>query len=131
MDDGDPHKGQFTIAEATTGIPGPAGGILTATIETSKGKFTCELFEKQAPITVANFVGLATGKRAWKDPKTGRWVVRKPFYNGLIFHRVIPSFMIQGGDPLGTGAGDPGYQFDDEIVPELEFDRPGLLAMAN
>ena len=129
--DGDPNHGSFTIAEATKGIPGPAGGTLQAAIETSKGKLTCELYEKQAPITVANFVGLATGKRAWLDPKTGKWVQKKPLYDGLIFHRVIPGFMIQGGDPLGTGTGNPGYRFEDEIVPELKFDHPGLLAMAN
>ncbi|MBC8132708.1 MAG: peptidylprolyl isomerase [Deltaproteobacteria bacterium] len=113
------------------GVPGPAAGPLQATIETTKGKFTCELFDKQAPITVANFVGLATGKRAWLDPKTSKWIQKKPLYDGLIFHRVIPGFMIQGGDPLGTGTGNPGYRFQDEIVPELRFDKPALLAMAN
>jgi len=130
-EEGDPNHGTFTLAEATKGIAGPATGLLQATIETTKGKFTCELFEKQAPITVANFVGLATGKRAWLDPKSGKWVQKKPLYDGLIFHRVIPGFMIQGGDPLGTGTGNPGYRFQDEIVPELRFDKPGLLAMAN
>jgi peptidyl-prolyl cis-trans isomerase A (cyclophilin A) len=130
-EDADPNHGNFTLAEATKGIPGPAAGPLQATIDTTKGKFTCELFDKQAPITVANFVGLATGKRAWMDPKSGKWVQKKPLYDGLIFHRVIPGFMIQGGDPLGTGTGNPGYRFQDEIVPELRFDRPGLLAMAN
>jgi len=130
-EEGDPNHGNFTIAEATKGIAGSASAPLQATIETSKGKFTCELFEKQTPITVANFVGLATGKRAWLDPKTNKWMQKKPFYDGLIFHRVIPGFMIQGGDPLGTGTGNPGYRFQDEIVPELKFDRPGLLAMAN
>ena len=130
-EEADPNHGNFTLAEATKGIPGPAAGHLQATIETSKGKFTCELFEKQTPVTVANFVGLATGKRAWLDPKTGKWVQKKPLYDGLIFHRVIPGFMIQGGDPLGTGTGNPGYRFQDEIVPELRFDKPALLAMAN
>lgn len=130
-EEADPNHGNFTLAEATKGIPGPATGPLVATIDTSKGKFTCELFDKQAPITVANFVGLATGKRAWLDPKTNKWVQKKPLYDGLIFHRVIPGFMIQGGDPLGTGTGNPGYRFQDEIVPELRFDKPGLLAMAN
>jgi peptidyl-prolyl cis-trans isomerase A (cyclophilin A) len=129
--EGDPNKGQFTIAEATKGITGPANGVLTATIETNKGKITCELYDKQVPNTVANFVGLATGKRAWLDPKTGKWVQKKPFYNGLTFHRVIPDFMIQGGDPLGNGTGNPGYKFDDEIVADLKFSKPGLLAMAN
>ncbi|MES1204905.1 MAG: peptidylprolyl isomerase [Pseudomonadota bacterium] len=130
-EEGDPHHGNFTLAEATKGLPGPAAGPLQATIETSKGKFTCELFDKQAPVTVANFIGLATGKRAWLDPKTNKWVQKKPLYDGLSFHRVIPGFMLQGGDPLGTGTGNPGYRFQDEIVPELKFDRPGLLAMAN
>jgi peptidyl-prolyl cis-trans isomerase A (cyclophilin A) len=126
-DDDDPAKGKFTIEEATKGVPG--SGTLTAKIETTLGTFTCELYEKQTPITVANFVGLARGLRPFKD-KTGQWV-KKPFYDGLIFHRVIPGFMIQGGDPLGSGIGNPGYKFADEIVPELKFDKPGLLAMAN
>ena len=130
-DEGDPNHGNFTLAEATKGIPGPASAPLQATIETTKGKFTCELFDKQAPITVANFIGLATGKRAWQDPASGKWIQKKPLYDGLIFHRVIPGFMIQGGDPKGTGTGNPGYRFQDEIAPELRFDRPGLLAMAN
>ena len=129
-EEADPNHGNFTLAEATKGIPGPASGPLQAVIETSKGKFTCELYDKQTPITVANFIGLATGKRAWLDPKSGKWE-KKPLYNGLIFHRVIPGFMLQGGDPLGTGTGNPGYRFQDEIVPELKFDKSGLLAMAN
>ena len=130
-DEGDPNHGNFTLAEATKGLPGPASGPLQAIIETNKGKLTCELYDKQAPITVANFIGLATGKRAWLDPKSSKWMQKKPLYDGLIFHRVIPGFMLQGGDPLGTGTGNPGYRFQDEIVPELRFDRPGLLAMAN
>jgi peptidyl-prolyl cis-trans isomerase A (cyclophilin A) len=129
-DDADPAGGKFTLEQATKGLPGPATAPLVATLETSKGKFTCELFDKQAPNTVANFVGLARGLRPWQDPKTKQWVT-KPFYDGLIFHRVIPGFMIQGGDPLGVGIGNPGYKFEDEISPELKFDRPGLLAMAN
>jgi peptidyl-prolyl cis-trans isomerase A (cyclophilin A) len=130
-DDGDPNHGNFTLAEATKGIAGPAAGPLQAVIDTTKGKLTCELYDKQAPVTVANFIGLATGKRAWLDSKTGKWVQKKPLYDGLIFHRVIPGFMIQGGDPLGTGTGNPGYRFQDEIAPDLKFDKPGLLAMAN
>ena len=98
--------------------------------KTSKGTFTVQLFDKQAPVTVANFVGLARGLRAFKDPKTNQWV-KRPFYDGLIFHRVIPGFMIQGGDPLGVGIGNPGYKFEDEIAPDLKFDKPGQLAMAN
>jgi peptidyl-prolyl cis-trans isomerase A (cyclophilin A) len=126
-DDDDPAKGKFSLDEATKGLKG--SGPLTATIETTQGTFTCELYDKQAPNTVANFVGLARGVRPWKDTKTGQWV-KKPFYDGLIFHRVIPGFMIQGGDPLGVGTGNPGYKFDDEIS-DLKFDSPGLLAMAN
>lgn len=128
--DEDPHQGNFTLAEATKGVAGPASGTLQASIDTNKGKFTCELFDKQAPITVANFVGLATGKRAWLDPKSNKWI-KKPLFDGLIFHRVIPGFMIQGGDPLGVGTGNPGYRFQDEIAPDLKFDKPGRLAMAN
>src|SRR3978361_146862 len=84
-EDDDPVKGQFSLDDATKGLGGPAGGTLSAKIETSNGAFSCELFDKQAPITVANFVGLARGLRPWKDPKTGQWV-KKPFYDGLIFH---------------------------------------------
>jgi peptidyl-prolyl cis-trans isomerase A (cyclophilin A) len=129
-EEADPVGGKFTLEQATKGLPGPATAPLVATIDTSKGKFTCELYDKQAPNTVANFVGLARGLRPWLDPKSGKWV-KKPFYDGLIFHRVIPGFMIQGGDPLGNGTGNPGYKFNDEIAPDLKFDRPALLAMAN
>src|SRR5579871_4672384 len=129
-DDEDPAKGHFTLEEATKGLSGSGAGQLTAKIDTTLGTFTCELYDKQAPITVANFVGLARGVRPWKDPKSGKWV-KKAFYDGLIFHRVIPGFMIQGGDPLGTGTGNPGYRFEDEFSPDLKFDKPGLLAMAN
>jgi peptidyl-prolyl cis-trans isomerase A (cyclophilin A) len=128
-DDEDPAKGQFTLEQATKGLGG--SGMLVAKIETTLGTFTCELYEKDAPITVANFVGLARGTRPWKDPKTGKWVEKKPFYDGLIFHRVIPGFMVQGGDPLGVGTGNPGYRFEDEFSPNLKFDKPALLAMAN
>jgi peptidyl-prolyl cis-trans isomerase A (cyclophilin A) len=125
---GDPTGGKFSLDDALKGLSGK--GTLIATIDTSMGTFTCELYEKQAPKTVANFVGLARGKRPFKDPKTGQWVTR-PFYDGLTFHRVIPEFMLQGGDPLGTGTGDPGYEFEDETSNGLRFDKPGLLAMAN
>jgi len=101
-----------------------------ATFTTSAGTFKVRLFDEQAPKTVANFVGLATGSKEWKDPKTGAMVSR-PFYDGLIFHRVIDGFMIQGGCPMGKGFGDPGYKFEDEFHGELSFDRPYLLAMAN
>jgi cyclophilin family peptidyl-prolyl cis-trans isomerase/outer membrane protein OmpA-like peptidoglycan-associated protein len=105
-------------------------GPLTATFETSQGTLRCELFGDQAPATVANFIGLATGKKAWVDPRSGKTVHGKPLFDGLVFHRVIPDFMIQGGDPLGVGTGGPGYTFDDEIVPTLHHE-PGALAMAN
>lgn len=94
------------------------------------GNIVCRLFEKDAPQTVANFRGLATGSKTWTDPETGQ-TKHKPLYSGTIFHRVIPGFMIQGGDPVGTGYGTPGYQVDDEISPAHSFDRPGILAMAN
>jgi len=103
---------------------------LYALIETSAGTIECRLFEEQSPITVTNFAGLAEGKKEWTDPKTGT-KVKKPFYNGLIFHRIIPGFMIQGGCPLGTGTGGPGYTFQDEFYRDLGFEKPGLLAMAN
>jgi len=102
----------------------------TATIETSMGNIHCTLFPDKAPQTVANFIGLATGKKQWTDPKTGQMVKGKPLYDGTTFHRVIPNFMIQGGDPEGTGAGGPGYKFNDE-TSDLKFDVPGRLAMAN
>ena len=101
----------------------------TAVIETSKGTIECELFDKDAPNTVANFVGLATGTKEYKDLKTGQ-TKKSNFYDGVTFHRVIPNFMIQGGDPLGTGTGGPGYKFNDEY-PSQKFDQPGRLAMAN
>jgi peptidyl-prolyl cis-trans isomerase A (cyclophilin A) len=105
-------------------------GALTATIETSMGPLRCTLLADQTPMTVANFVGLARGLKAWRHPVTGE-VTRKPLYQGAIFHRVIPGFMIQGGDPLGTGSGGPGYRFDDEIVPSARHDQAGVLSMAN
>ena len=101
---------------------------MKAVIHTNKGDIDVKLFPAQAPQTVKNFAGLARGEREWTDQgkKTSR-----PLYDGTIFHRVIPGFMIQGGDPLGTGMGGPGYEFNDEISPELTFDKPYLLAMAN
>jgi peptidyl-prolyl cis-trans isomerase A (cyclophilin A) len=109
--------------------PQPTGP--TAVLDTSMGRITCKLFSKEAPETVANFTGLAEGTKDWTNPKTKQKMHGKPLYNGTTFHRVIPDFMIQGGDPLGTGMGDPGYYFKDEFDPNLNFDVPGRLAMAN
>lgn len=103
---------------------------IQAEFQTNKGNFTCLLYPKSAPKTVANFIGLAQGEKEWTHPKTRR-KTNKPLYTGTIFHRVIPDFMIQGGDPLGLGVGGPGYRFEDEIDPALTFANPGTLAMAN
>jgi len=97
---------------------------------TPLGNFTVKLFEQDAPKTVANFVDLAEGTKEWTDPKTGQ-KVKKPYYDGLIFHRIISGFMIQGGDPLGIGTGGPGYQFADEFSPKLRHSKEGILSMAN
>lgn len=103
----------------------------SATFVTNKGSFTVTLFPEHAPVTVENFVGLAKGSKEWKDPRDGA-KKNEPLYDGSIFHRVIPDFMIQGGDPEGTGRGGPGYNFQDECPPGgPSFDKPGLLAMAN
>ena len=118
------------------GVPGRSqahetlGTMTTIIMRTSEGDITINLFDDQTPVTVKNFLGLATGEKEWTDPFTGQ-PSHEPFYNGLTFHRIIKDFMIQGGCPLGNGTGGPGYDFDDEIVPELTFDRPYLLAMAN
>ena len=103
---------------------------VTARMETSKGVITCTLWPTVAPYTVQNFVELAEGTRTFTDPRTGE-EARRPYYDGTIFHRVLPEFMIQAGDPLANGLGGPGYTFEDEIDPKVTFDRPGLLAMAN
>jgi len=103
----------------------------TAIIETTAGNITCTLFPNKAPIGVANFIGLATGTKEWKDPKTGKMMKGVPLYSGTIFHRVIPNFMIQGGSPNGEGDGSPGYEFKNETSPDLTFDQPGRLAYAN
>jgi peptidyl-prolyl cis-trans isomerase A (cyclophilin A) len=105
-------------------------GDLYAVFQTTRGNIVIKLFEKDAPKTVANFVGLATGKQEWIDPRN-RQKSKSKLYDGTSFHRVIPQFMIQGGDPLGTGTGGPGYRFEDEFQSGRKFDRPGLLAMAN
>ncbi len=103
----------------------------TVVMDTSMGRIVCQFYERQAPNAVANFIALAEGTRDWIDPTTKKKQHGKPFYNGTTFHRVIPEFMIQGGDPTGTGMGDGGYSFADEIDPNLNFDAPGKLAMAN
>jgi peptidyl-prolyl cis-trans isomerase A (cyclophilin A) len=122
----DPLKGQFTLADATKDLKGK--GALVADIDTDLGKLSCELYEDKAPVTVANFVGLARGLRPFKSPG-GEWV-KKLAYDGTTFHRVIKGFMIQGGDPEGTGKGEPGYIIPDEMWGG-KHDRRGLLCMAN
>ena len=122
-----PDAPSTTAHEVPPAVPtGP-----TVLFDTSMGRITCTLFDKEAPLTVANFIGLATGTKTWIDPLTDKKVTGQPFYDGTTFHRVIPSFMIQGGDRRGTGEGDAGFYFEDEIVPSLRFDVPGRLAMAN
>lgn len=124
----DPLGGRFTIEQALEGLPGKGNPI--AIIKTTMGALRCELYADKVPNTVANFVGLARGIRPWWNPRTCQWV-KKPFYDGLIFHRVIPQFMIQGGCPLKNGRGKPGYTFPDEFHPELKHDKVGILSMAN
>jgi peptidyl-prolyl cis-trans isomerase A (cyclophilin A) len=113
-----------------TPVPSPGAGP-AAVIHTSVGDMRCQLFDKQAPIGVANFIGLATGTKDWTNPVSHAKKHGVPLYDGTIFHRVIPSFMIQGGDPAGNGMGDPGYKFKNETSPDLTFNRPGRLAYAN
>ncbi len=108
-----------------------AGKDLYAVMKTNLGEITLKLYSKKTPKTVANFVGLASGEKDWKSPATGERKKGVPFYNGLTFHRVIDGFMIQGGCPLGTGTGDPGYSFEDECQAGCTFEKKGLLAMAN
>lgn len=117
-------------AFAQTAAPNSAPQTLRAVLQTTAGTITCELYPNKAPMTVDNFVGLATGTKEWRNPATRAKMKNKPLYDGTIFHRVIPGFMIQGGDPMGNGAGDPGYSFKDEFS-DLRFDQPGRLAMAN
>ena len=125
-----PLAAQTTVSSATH-KPATTAAHPTAIIDTTAGKLNCTLFPDKAPIGVANFVGLAKGTKDWTSPATGQKKHGVPLYNGTIFHRVIPEFMIQGGDPLGTGTGDPGYKFKNETSPDLTFDRPGRLAYAN
>jgi peptidyl-prolyl cis-trans isomerase A (cyclophilin A) len=117
-----------TAKKPATAMP---SGPPTAIIDTTAGKLTCTLFPDKAPVGVANFIGLVRGSKDWTNPATGRKMHGVPLYNGTIFHRVIPEFMIQGGDPLGSGEGDPGYKFKNETSADLQFDRPGRLAYAN
>jgi peptidyl-prolyl cis-trans isomerase A (cyclophilin A) len=109
----------------------PGTGTLYARFVTTQGNIVVRLEEQRAPKTVRNFVGLATGDQEWADPRTGEAKKGQPYYNGTIFHRVIPDFMIQGGDPLGQGTGGPGYKFEDEFHAELRHTGPGILSMAN
>lgn len=118
------------VASALAELKLGAGDKVRAVFETSLGAVDCELFPQLAPATVLNFVGLAEGTKEWTDPVSGQKTT-KPLYDGTKFHRVIKGFMVQGGDPLGTGRGGPGFQFPDEVWPDVRFDRPGLLAMAN
>jgi len=127
-DSKDPHDGKFSLDEALKDLPGK--GNLHATIRTSMGSLECRLFDDKAPKTVANFVGLARGLRKFWSPKDKAWV-NKPYYDGTTFHRVIPEFMIQGGDWKGDGSGDMYYTIPDELHPTLKHDRGGLLCMAN
>ncbi len=117
------------LAEYMKDVPGN-GQKLTATFETPMGNITCELFPEKAPATVANFIGLAMGKKPWLNPKTSKIEKGVKYFDGLVFHRIIPGFMIQGGDPLGQGVGGPGYKFENELSPEMDM-GPGTLAMAN
>ena len=113
------------------GNDGQGKDRLTATLHTSEGDVEIELYGERAPRTVDNFVGLATGEREWQDPETGEEVEGEPLYDGVLFHRVIEGFMIQTGDPTGTGRGGPGYEFDDEFHEELRHDGEGVVSMAN
>lgn len=129
----DTNSPTLTPGSTTSGSESaiPTSQEVTAIFDTSMGKIEVKLFPKSAPKTVANFIGLANGTKEWKDPKTGQVVTDKSLYSGTIFHRVIEDFMIQGGDPLGTGTGGPGYKFEDEFDSSLNFSEPYMLAMAN
>jgi peptidyl-prolyl cis-trans isomerase A (cyclophilin A) len=125
---GDPEGGDFTLEEALVDLPGR--GSLWVEMQTTQGMIRCRLFETQTPLTVANFVGLARGLRPALDEAQEAWT-KRPFFDGVPFHRVIPGFVIQGGDPTGTGRGDTGYVIPDELVEGLLHDEPGILSMAN
>src|ERR687896_2659883 len=114
------------VQKGDTALPTGTYAVFT----TTEGTFKVRLFAQEAPKTVENFIGLATGTKEWTDPRTNK-KVKQPYYDGVIFHRVIDGFMIQGGDPLGQGIGGPGYTFPDEFHPSLRHDKPGILSMAN
>jgi peptidyl-prolyl cis-trans isomerase A (cyclophilin A) len=114
------------VQKGDTAVPSGTFAVFT----TSEGNFTVRLFDQEAPKTVENFVGLATGAKEWTDPRTNK-KVKQPYYDGIVFHRVIDGFMIQGGDPLGQGIGGPGYNFADEFHPKLRHNKAGILSMAN
>src|SRR5664279_5597633 len=118
-------------AQSSAAVKPAASTKPTAIINTTAGKMTCTLFPDKAPIGVENFIGPASGTKDWKNPVSGATKHGVPLYDGTIFHRVIPEFMIQGGDPAGNGSGDPGYKFKNEASPDLLFDQPGRLAYAN
>ena len=138
---GQASSGTQTAPAAKTGAAAQSSGAAkpavhastkpTAIINTTAGKLTCTLFPDKAPVGVENFIGLASGTKDWKNPVSGATKHGVPLYDGTIFHRVIPDFMIQGGDPAGNGTGDPGYKFKNEVSADLLFDKPGRLAYAN
>jgi peptidyl-prolyl cis-trans isomerase A (cyclophilin A) len=125
---GDPVAGDFPLDQALAGVEGD--GTLFAEVVTGRGVMSCELFVDRTPITIANFAALARGLRPVLDKDSESWAA-EPYYDGSTFHRVIPGFMIQGGDPSGTGFGNPGYVVQDEVFPDLRHDEPGMLSMAN
>lgn len=125
----DPANGEFDMEEAVVGLG--TDGVLVAEISTTLGTIFCDLFPQHAPRTVANFIGLANGRRPWWDPRRGEWRTNEPYYDSTIFHRVIPEYLIQGGDVLQDGSGTPGYTIPDEPHPEMTHDRAGLLCMAS
>ena len=124
-------SGSDSTSGDQSAVEEPASELGTATLQTSMGDVAVELYGDRAPRTVANFVGLATGTRTWVDPETGDRVDGEPLYEDVLVHRVIDDFMIQTGDPTGTGRGGPGYQFEDEFHEDLRHDGPGVLSMAN
>ena len=126
---GTTFAGRYTVVVYRR-FPGRRIRAITARDMTNQGRIVAELYDKDAPVTVKNFVDLAEGTKEWKDPRSGE-TKKTRYFDGLVFHRVIPEFMIQGGDPTGTGTGGPGYRFQDEFKPNLKFDKPGRLAMAN